>query len=194
MTSRGAKIVRRGDRRIAWLIIAITLASISWPAMTGASVLLTLWLGPEDWVYSLFPSLGVAGAVVGTIGAASIIAVFLVRPPHSRVSTRLAAVLGAFAGAAPVSVVVFFLLQRSTCVNINVFGMPWHPLLESVGQAVTLVVLCGALVLFVACLIVPGTRFASWAVLGWWLTSLVPSYLLYALSFYGDRVEPCLLS
>ena len=191
MTTTSADATRRTGFLITWMLAAVTMAATAWPAMVGVMITLTLWFEPQSWVYTVLWAAGVLGAIAGTIAAASIIAVLLLRPPHTRRVTKLAATFGALAGAAPVSVVVFFLIDRSNCVMINVFGMPWPPPLEALGQVVTAAVVFAAIVLFVACCVVSSTRPAALVALGWWLAALIPSFLLYALSFYGDRVESC---
>jgi hypothetical protein len=192
MTTTSADATRRTGFLITGMLAAVTVAVTAWPAMVGIAIALTLWFGPQSWVYTVFGALGVLGAIVGSAAAASIVAVMLLRPPHTHRATELAAVFGGLAGAAPVSFVMFLLLDRSSCVWINAFGMPWPAPLAVVGQVIAVSVVCGALVLFVACLVVYSTRFVALSAFGWWVASLIPSVLLYYFPFiYGDPVTPC---
>jgi hypothetical protein len=191
MTTTTADTSRRTGLLITWMLAAVATAVSAWPAMVGVAIALSLWFGPQTWAFTVFGTIGVLGAIAGTIAAASIIAVLLLRSPHTSRATALAAVFGALAGAAPVNVVVYFLIDKSNCVTINAFGMPWPPPVEVVGQVVTAAIVWASIGLFAACLVVRSTRFAALVAFGWWVAALIPSYLLYMFSFFGDPGPSC---
>jgi hypothetical protein len=183
---------RWNDRVEFWIIVAVCAAVLTVPLAIALAVALGYLMDVETWVFNAITGFGLSSSILSTIVAGALIGLRLTRTPRTRLSLRLAAVLGTLAGASPVSAFLFFRLQYPGCVGLNVLGVPWPEPWQSLAQLATAGVVFGAVVLTAVCLFIFSTRRAAVTVLAWFVVAAIPTSLLFFLSIYGDPGPGCI--
>ena len=183
---------RWNDRVEFWIIVAVCAAVLTVPLAIALAVALGYLMDVETWVFNAITGFGLSSSILSTIVAGALIGLRLTRTPRTRLSLRLAAVLGTLAGASPVSAFLFFRWQYPGCVGLNVLGVPWPEPWQSLAQLATAGVVFGAVVLTAVCLFIFSTRRAAVTVLAWFVVAAIPTSLLFFLSIYGDPGPGCI--
>jgi len=136
--------------------------------------------------FVIFVALVVAAAV-----RCAVVAVRAEEPPRSRTYVVRASILGAFAGLAPIAVVLFLRLSIKVCIGANVLGLPWaEPWRELAHWGGGAVWLASTIMIAVA-LLVPRYRQAGLAMVKWSAAIAAPTLFLYFMTMYGDPGEGC---
>lgn len=180
------------DRVEFWIIVAVCAAVLTLPLAIALAVALRYLTDVETWIFNVIAGFGLSSSILATIVAGGLIGLRLTRTPRTRVSLRLAAVLGTLAGASPVSAFLFFRFQYPGCVGLNFFGVPWPEPWQTLAQLATAGVVVGAVVLTAVCLFISSTRRTAVTVLFWFLVAAIPTSLLFFFSIYGDPGPGCI--
>lgn len=192
MTGVEVESARTDDRVEFWIILTVCAAVLTLPLSIVLAVALGYLMDVETWVFNAIAGFGLSSSVLATIVAGGLIGLRLTRTPRTRVSLRLAAVLGTLAGASPVSAFLFFRFQYPGCVGLNFFGIPWPEPWQTLAQLATAGVVVGAVVLTAVCLFIFSTRRTALTVLAWIVAAAIPTSLLFFLSIYGDPGPGCI--
>ncbi|HEY9497869.1 MAG TPA: hypothetical protein VIQ78_02475 [Terrimesophilobacter sp.] len=129
--------------------------------------------------------------VVVAVVACGAVAVSVGRRPQSRRHVVQAAALGALAGLAPISAVIFLRLSYKACVVLNILGLPWAEPWREIAHWGTGVIWLASTVFLIFALATPHLRRAGLAMLIWSAVIALPTFFLYFLVVYGDPGAYC---
>ena len=162
---------------------------IAWVLAIAAATALT-WLTLISLVPP-FPAI-VAAATFGATATCVTIAVWLSPRPLSWAYAAPSAVMGLLGGLAPIALVLFLRITASTsCIVINVFGLPWsapwQELLHWGSGALCII----APIALITAVTRPALRGPAIAMLGYWVLMALPTSVLWFLSVFGDPAPGC---
>lgn len=131
-------------------------------------------------------------AIVGAAAACALLAVGVAPRPRSRGYVATAAVMGAVAGLAPISLVVYLRLSVHACVVMNILGLPWPEPGREIAHVASGLIVLGSTVFLIVAVTRPSLKRAGVAMWIWSAAIAFPTMLLYFLVVYGDPAAGCL--
>ncbi|MBX9471266.1 hypothetical protein [Microcella sp.] len=169
------------------------------PTWLATGVLWTLGASMVMWLMAMVavppgPAFLIPLVFAGTVFAAIAGVWFSPQPITARTAT-LPAIMGVFAGLAPVALVLFFRLSVEMCTVVNVFGLPWSEPWRDVAH------IGSGIVWFFSCLLIVlgfaldrGLRRPAIAMMAWSAMAIVPAFLLFFITVYGDPAPGCVVT
>lgn len=155
-------------------------------AIGGSAILLVV----ISWFLAQFTLILTFGSIVVAAGCA-LIAVEAGDRPRSRRYVIQATIMGALAGLAPLSLVVFYRLSYFWCPVVNTLSLPWpEPWREIAHWGAGLIWLASTAFLVVA---LGSRQFRRAAIIMWAFSfsAIVPTLILMFLTVYGDPGPYC---
>jgi hypothetical protein len=124
-------------------------------------------------------------SIIGTAVACALVAVGVGKPPRSQRYVISAAVMGALAGLAPISLVVYLRLSNRVCDFINVLGLPWPAPWREVAHVGGGLIWLASTAFLIVAVATPRLRRAGMAMWIWSGIVSIPTVVLFML-IVGD--------
>lgn len=177
MTTAAKALVRRDPTWLGvWAIIIAGATAVAW-------LVATMFL-PDGPAF-------LSSTVLAAAAVCVLLTVWTSPRPLAWRTAALPALMGALAAVAPVGLVLFFRLSVETCLVMNLFGFPWVEPWRAIVQWGSAVVWISSTALLIVGFIVPRLRAPAIVMLGWSIASVVPTFLLYFVTFYGTPAPGC---
>lgn len=161
------------------------------PRLRKAAIIVII--AASGWI--IFGRLPVVAGVYWfvTLFTGGILAVLSASQPRSpRWAVIYRTVMFAFAFFAPIAVVVFLRLLHKTCAPINLLLLPWGDTAEMAARVAAVAVWAVSTTLIIIALRTPWIRGAGLVAYYWSLWSIIPAFVMYFLSVYGDPAPSCI--
>lgn len=159
-----------------------------WAFIVGGLAILLVVI---SWFLHQFALMLLFGSIAVAAGCA-LVAVAAGARPRSRGYVIRATTMGALAGLAPLSLVVFYRLSQFACPVANILSLPWAEPWREIAHWSAGLIWLASTVCLVAALWIRRLRRAAIAMWTFSFAAVVPTFILMFLTVFGDPGPDCI--